>query len=91
MRTLKPVNQKSIYHSYADLYEKIMNDEIALEKVDMAQKVLSGMNKTYALELQRAAIENELKLASERVRVRTLELKNFDDLPIENETPDKAI
>lgn len=88
MKTLKPVNQKSIYHSYADLYEKVMNDEIELEKAQVAEKALSGMNKTYALELKRAELENELKITSERIRVRTIELKEFDEIPIEKEGSD---
>lgn len=88
MKTLKPVNQKSIYHSYADLYERVMNDEIDLEKAAMAEKALSGMNKTYALELKRAELENELKITSERIKVRTIELKEFDEIPIDKEIPD---
>lgn len=85
MKTLKPVNQKSIYHSYADLYEKIMNDEVELDKATIAEKALSGMNKTYALELKRAELENQLKLNSERIKVRTLELKDFDEIPTSDE------
>jgi len=78
MNTLKPVNQKSIYHSYADLYEKIMNDEVDLDKAIVAEKMLSGMNKTYANELKRAEIEHALKMSSEHIKVRTIELKEFD-------------
>lgn len=88
MKTLKPVNQKSIYHSYADLYEKVMNDEVELNKATIAEKALDGMNKTYALELKRAELENQLKITSERVRVRTIELKEFDDIPIDKDVPD---
>lgn len=85
MKTLKPVNQKSIYHSYADLYEKIMNNEVELGKATIAEKALSGMNKTYALELKRAELENQLKMTSERVRVRTIELKGFDEISADKE------
>jgi hypothetical protein len=86
MKTQKPVNQKTIYHSYADLFEKIMNDEIPLDKAERAEKALAGMNQTYALELKRAALENELKIKSEQIKIRTIELKNFDEIPLPDAT-----
>lgn len=85
MKTQKPVNQKTIYHSYADLYEKIMNDEIPLEKGETAVKALDGMNRTYALELRRAEIESELKVSTERIKIRTLELNEFAEIPTEGD------
>ena len=88
MKTQKPVNQKTIYHSYADLFEKVMNDEIPLDKAEIAEKALSGMNRTYALELKRAEIENELKVSTERTKIRTLELKEFAEIPVEGEVPE---
>ena len=85
MKTQKPVNQKTIYHSYADLYEKVMNDEIPLAKAEIAEKALAGMNRTYALELKRAEVESELKVSTEHTRIRTLELKVFDEIPVEGD------
>lgn len=82
-RVLKPVNQKSIYHSFGDLYEKIMNDEITDAKAEIAVQALAGMNRTYALEIKRAEVENLLKGNSEKTEIRTIEVKNFDNIPIE--------
>ena len=88
MKTQKPVNQKSIYHSYADLYDKLMNEELPVEKAQVAGKLLDGMNKTYALELKRTELENQFKISSLPVSVRTLELKEFDEIPVTKpETP----
>lgn len=83
MKTLRPVNQKSIYHSFGDLYEKIMNDEISDAKAEIAVSALAGMNRTYALELKRAEVEHELKGHSQPTEIRIVELKNFDNIPIE--------
>lgn len=83
MRVLKPVNQKSIYHSFGDLYEKIMNDEITDAKAEVAVQALAGMNRTYALEIKRAEVENMLKGNSEKTEIRVVEVKNFDQIPIE--------
>lgn len=82
MTTKKPVNQKSLYHSYSDLYEKIMNDEIPLDKAEKACKALDGMNRTYFGELKRAEIELQLKGHTQTTSIRTLELKEFDEIPI---------
>lgn len=82
-RVLKPVNQKSIYHSFGDLYEKIMNDEITDAKAEIAVSALAGMNRTYALEIKRAEVENLLKGNSEKTEIRIIEVKNFDQIPIE--------
>ena len=84
MKTLRPVNQKSIYHSFGDLYAKIMNDEIADAKAEVAVQALAGMNRTYALEIKRAEVEHELRGRSEsNVELRIVETKNFDNIPIE--------
>lgn len=77
-RTLKPVNQKSIYHSYADIYERLMNDEIPVEKGESAMKALDGMNRTYALEIKRAEVENALKGNMVQTNIRSIELKDFE-------------
>jgi hypothetical protein len=82
-RVLKPVNQKSIYHSFGDLYEKIMNDEITDAKAEVAVQALAGMNRTYALEIKRAEVENMLKGNSEKTEIRIIEVKNFDNIPID--------
>jgi hypothetical protein len=84
MKTLRPVNQKSIYHSYGDLYEKIMNDECDIAKAEQAAHALDGMNRTYALEIKRAEVENMLKGNSEKTEIRVVETKNFDQIQIED-------
>ena len=83
MKTQRPVNQKSIYHSFGDLYEKLMNDEVTLEKAEIAVQALAGMNRTYALEIKRAEVENLLKGHSVPIEIRIVETKNFDQIPIE--------
>ena len=57
-RTQNPINQKSLYFSFADLYSKIMNDEIEIEKAEQALKALSGMNSVYGNEIKRAKMQN---------------------------------
>ena len=83
MKKLAPVNQKSVYHSAGDLYAMLMNDEITVDKAEQANAALSNMNRTYALEIKRTELERQLKGASERVEIRIVETKNFDQIPIE--------
>lgn len=71
MATQKPVNQKSVYNSFALVYEKLMNDEISVDKAEQAISALSGMNRTFALELKRSETLNQ--------PVRIIEPKNFED------------
>jgi hypothetical protein len=78
MKTLRPVNQKSIYHSFAEVYERLMNDDITIDKAEQASHALDGMNRTYALELKRAEVEKELSRKEEPINVRVLESKNFE-------------
>lgn len=85
MKTLRPVNQKSVYHSAAELFEKIMNDEIPVDKAEQANAALSNMNRTYALEIKRTELEKTLKSAAEEVKLRTIELKDFDEIPIDKQ------
>jgi hypothetical protein len=82
MKTQKPVNQKSLYHSYADLYEKIMNNEIEVDRAEVAGKSLDGMNRSFALELKRSEISRD--------PIRTIEVKNFDHIPIEEGNKNNA-
>lgn len=85
MATQKPVNQKSVYHSFADLYVKSMDDlDIPIERIEVGVKALSGMNTAYALELKRAEIEHMLEQAALKTQIRTIEVKAFDNIPIEN-------
>jgi hypothetical protein len=90
MKTLVPVNQKSVYHSAGDLYAKIVNDEISIEKAEQANAALSNMNRTYALEIKRTELERQLKGASERVEIRVVETKNFDQIPLEEKNGEKT-
>jgi len=89
MKVQRPVNQKSIYHSFGDLYEKLMNDEIKLDKAEIAVQALAGMNRTYALEIKRAEIEHELQGGSIKTEIRVIETKNFDQIPIEEKAKEE--
>lgn len=71
MKILKPVNQKSVYHSFSDLYEKIMYGEIKPEVAEQANNALCGMNRTFALEIKRAEVSKE--------QIRVVESKNFEE------------
>lgn len=68
----KPTNQKSVYASFANIYEKLMNDEISVEKAEQAGNALNGMNRAYALEIKRAELE---KAHAPRI----IELVNFEE------------
>lgn len=54
MKNPKPTNQKSVYASFANVYDKLMNDEIAIEKAEQACNALNGMNRAFALEIKRS-------------------------------------
>lgn len=77
-----PVNQKSVYASFGLIYEKIMNDTIPLDKADVAVQALSGMNRTYALEIKRAEVEGLFAGAGEKTEIRTVESKPFGLLSV---------
>ena len=77
---MKPVNQKSIYHSYADLYEKIMSDEVTIEKAEQAAHCLDGMNRTAALEIKRAEVLHIIQGNTKQTELRIIEAKNFDNI-----------
>ena len=77
---MKPVNQKSIYHSYADLYEKIMSDEVPIDKAEQAAHCLDGMNRTAALEIKRAEVLHTIQGNSTQTELRIIETKNFDSI-----------
>ena len=47
MNLQKPINLKTIYHSFSDLYEKVMNDKIPIEKAKEVEKSLSGKLRTF--------------------------------------------
>lgn len=71
-KTLKPTNQKSVYNSFALVYEKLMNDEITVDKAEQASQALNGMNRAYALEIKRAELE---RVHSPRI----IETINFEE------------
>jgi len=71
MKTPKPVNQKSVYHSWGDLYAKIMDEEIDPTRAEVAIGALQGMNRTFALEVKRAEVTHEA--------MRVVEIKNFEE------------
>ena len=71
MKTLKPVNQKSVYHSFSELYTKIMDNESKPDRAEVAVQALAGMKRTFALEIKRAEVSNE--------KMRVIESKNFEN------------
>jgi hypothetical protein len=76
-----PVNQKSIYHSYAMLFDKVINDEMDLKTAEILTKHLDGMNRTFANELKRAETLNNLGIKKTEGEIRMIESKPFDDKP----------
>lgn len=71
MKTLKPVNQKSVYASWGDLYVQIMDGDIKPDRAEIAAQALAGMNRTYALEVKRKEVTGE--------PMRVVESKNFEE------------
>ena len=61
----------------------IVNDEIAVDRAEQANAALATMNRAYALEVKRAEVEREIKGVNERVEVRIIEVKNFDQIPLD--------
>jgi len=78
-RTLAPVNQKSVYHSFSNIYESLMNDEISIEKAEACTSALQGMNRTYALELKRTEVEFLITGQAQTVEMRNIESKGFEN------------
>jgi hypothetical protein len=78
VKALTPVNQKSVYASFGLIYQQVMNDAIPIEKAEIAVQVLSGMNKTYALEIKRAEVEGVFASAGDKIEIRTIESKPFN-------------
>lgn len=83
MKTLRPVNQKSVYQSAGELYQKILDGEIHEQTAVLALKALSIMNKTYGFECKRYELEQVTELNHLSAKMRIVEIKNFDQLPIE--------
>jgi len=84
MKTLAPVNQKSLYHSAGDVFAGIMNDEIpSTNKSVDALKALTVMNTAYIAELKREQLELQMKESGHKVELRTIETKNFGNIPLE--------
>ena len=71
-KVLKPSNQKSVYHSFALVYEKLMNEEITIDVAEQASNALNGMNRAYALEIKLAELKKEIS-------PRIIELTNFEE------------
>ena len=87
MKVLRPVNQKSVYHSFGDVYEKSMNDETITDpiaKYSLALKALQGMNTTYIGELKRWEIDQSVQTSNVRAQMRVVETKNFDNIAIDD-------
>jgi len=55
---LQPKNQMSEYHSAGDLYQKIMNEDISIERAVVAVSALNAQSKIFANECKLAEIRN---------------------------------
>lgn len=78
-KVLRPVNQKSVYAYFADVAEKLINEEISVDRAEGIIQSLAGMNRAFALEIKFA----ELKGITE---IRNIELKAFGE---DDTTPNK--
>lgn len=71
-RTIQPTNQKAIYHSFTDVFAKLMNGEISVDLGEKAVAALAGANRTFALSLKEAEVEK-------RATARKVESTSFAD------------
>lgn len=86
-KVLRPVNQKSVYHSNGDVYEKVMNDETITDPItrySLALKALHEMNATYIAELKRWEIDQSVQASNVKAQLRIIETKNFDNISIDD-------
>jgi hypothetical protein len=75
-KAILPRNQKAVYHSFARVFEAIMNEEITPEKATAACKALSGMNTAFGNEVR-------LMIASGKVEQRaSIESTVFEDTAV---------
>jgi len=81
MGIIKLNNQEDVYNSFSDLYEKIINDKITMDKAENALKALSGMNQTYLLEIKRT--ELLLRLKETGIEFRDIEIKSLEEKNVE--------
>lgn len=58
-RIPRPTSQKSVYHSAALVFEKLMNGEMEVDKAEAAVKALAVMNTAYGNEIKRSKLENK--------------------------------
>jgi hypothetical protein len=58
-RVKTPTNQKQVYKAFSDIYGKLMNQEVSIDIADSAISALSGMNRTFALELKYAELNTQ--------------------------------
>lgn len=68
---IRPTNQKSVFHSYSLVFEKLGNNELDVDRAEAMNNALNGMNRVQALEIKRAEVTGET--------LRIVESKNFDD------------
>ena len=86
-KVLRPVNQKTVYHSAGDAYAKIMNDEEITDPIarySLALKALDTMNKAYIGELKRWEIDQSVQTSNVKAQLRIIETKNFDNISIDD-------
>jgi|GEM_PF-3209656 len=69
---LIPPNQKAVYHSYAQLYEKVMNEQISIDRAAIASRCLNGMTKTFLAEIHLAELTKK--------DIRNIEIKSFENI-----------
>lgn len=78
IKTMKPVNTKSMFSLLCEYMEKLDSDEIDVAKASAMSKLMGQANNLLNYELKRAALMTNNSFKEEH---RHLEAKNFDSLP----------
>lgn len=78
IKTMKPVNTKSMFSLLCEYMEKLDSDEIDVAKASAMSKLMGQANNLLNYELKRAALMTNNSFKEEH---RHLEAKKFDSLP----------
>lgn len=75
---MKPVNDKSLYHALAEKWEQLEKKQITVEEAEQFCNIASGMSSIANRQLKLAALQREMQSSGNKVRIRNVELKDFD-------------
>lgn len=75
---MRPVNDKSLYHALAEKWEQLEKKQITTEEAEQFCNIASGMSSIANRQLKLAALQNEMIKQGSKVRIRNVELKDFD-------------